>query len=52
MEESYKVVFEDIVNLGQILKQGHHQSQEILSRHKSVVYSVAEKYDGEGNQSL
>jgi TolB-like protein len=47
MEGSYTIVFGDIANLGQLLKQVDNASKEILSRYKSVVYSVAEKYDGE-----
>ena len=46
MDGTYTIVFGDIANLGQLLNQDEISSQEILSRHKSIVYSVAEKYEG------
>jgi len=47
MDGFYTIVFGDIANLGQLLNQAEGSSTDILARHKSVIYSAAEKYAGE-----
>jgi TolB-like protein len=46
MDGTYTIVFGDIVNIWQLLSKSDKLSEEILSKHKTLIHSIAEKYNG------
>ena len=47
MKGKYTILFGDIVGFSQLLETYGEKSEELKSRHKSIIYTLCEKYNGE-----